>query len=1496
MKKNTQTGTVTTYAQKLLLIFALILGSTTFYAQNSPVEVSVNWPRWSSENRVEIYNPSGSLITTIDNGFTGGINNSFSTTVDLGCLPDGNNYSIIMFDTFNDGWNGFSSNITIQSAGTIVLSNSGNAASPSGVTLNFNVFGGNCDTTDNDNDTGTDLAEGPGGITTNIGLWLKANQGAGLSDGQTVSLWDDQANNNDATVNVPGQEPTYRDNPNVNVNFNPVVDFENNPATAGVDFSYTDTDRNEMQGVGGYYSDDIYVVVIPDSNSTSATPSMDIFCSDSNTSQQATDGTGIGLGRYSVRFPNEVLAYAHGTTPNGFTPVNNRGYGVAQSGNSFNYDNVGIINARHNNNNTRYQLLYNSEDVVNTEVGVPQFGTIDNGNYWLGRSEGFNGSLDGRLLEVISFTARNNQTDRDKIESYLAIKYGITLGINGVSQDYVDSNGTVIWDASANTGYNFDIAGIGRDDNSILNQKQSRSVNNSTIVSLSLTNTELTNNLNTETFTTNTDFLVWGNNGLDTNASASSIVVDLGPATVTTVTDMMNRSWKITETPSSTIGKVEVSVFDTDFAGLPALVGNDAYVMIVASDENFTQDVKTIFMDPSTFNGVATREGKFDFHDTQYFTFGVAHEEIRTRHLGFDGIDNFTLIGDRLDLAGRFTVSAWVKPDGSNAANSHKTVVAKSDGTEGYKLFLTDDNKVNFAVGNTASDRIESNTTLPNNVWHHVAATYDGTIARLYIDGILDNSSTMIASTANSSQFAIGALYVDSNNVSNHFKGDLDEIRIWDEALSLDQLHYIMNQEIVRNGDKVNGVIIPNTITKNDIETVDWSNLLAYYSMNSYIGTHLNDVSGNGNRGSLADPDQFTLEFQSSPLPYRSSTNGNWDDKSTWENGTEQYIPGSASIVNPNITVDWNIVKTETNITLENASLPATKNDNRTLLGLSIENAQVTVDGNNDIDTGNGLTITHYLNIDGKLDLQGESQLIQTIGSDFDANSSGTLERDQQGTKDLYTYNYWGSPVGVSNTTSNNNSYTVANVLRDGTDPNNIVDINYTSTGFDGNNGSPITIADFWLFKYSNESGSFYDWSQIRSTGTLLAAEGFTMKGVENTSGNVALEQNYTFEGKPNNGDITLPITEDNEYLVGNPYASALDANQFIIDNAATITGTGATNGTLYFWEHWGGGSHNTAEYQGGYATYNLSGAVPAAALGVNTLGSGGTPTKLPGRYIPVGQGFFVSGETTGNIVFNNGQRAFEKEGSNSIFVKNSSNATNSTAVETDSRLKIRLGINSASTIRRQILVTADDNATVGMDYGYDAENVESQIDDLFWMVDETKLSIQGIDTINEDSVLPLGLQTSSDGENTFKIDALENVPEDLNIYLYDSETEIYHDLRAGDVILNLIAGDYFDRFDIRFKNGENTEVLSVEDFEIDETGIQYYFANGTKSIVINNPELKFIIFVRLYNITGQKVQEFDSVDAQNYVELKTNAVATGNYILEIITTKSRLSKKVLIE
>ena len=268
-------------------------------------------------------------------------------------------------------------------------------------------------------------------------------------------------------------------------------------------------------------------------------------------------------------------------------------------------------------------------------------------------------------------------------------------------------------------------------------------------------------------------------------------------------------------------------------------------------------------------------------------------------------------------------------------------------------------------------------------------------------------------------------------------------------------------------------------------------------------------------------------------------------------------------------------------------------------------------------------------------------------------------------------------------------------------------------------------------------------------------------------SGSIITDQNYVFNGKPNNGDINLTINAGNDYLVGNPYPSAIDAEQFILDNGSIISGAGPTTGTLYFWEHWGGGSHVLAEYQGGYGTYTLAGGTPAASQGSSDpdVSTGGAPTKTPGRYIPVSQGFFVVGEANGTINFNNGQRIFKKEGSTSTFMRspNEGDVRNPASTE-DLRMKFRIGFNSVNTIHRQLLLTIDENTTTGVDWGYDGKLNEDQIDDMYWILEDEKYNIQSVDTINKKSVFTLGIHTSKDGLNNISIDALEHIPDYVDI------------------------------------------------------------------------------------------------------------------------------------
>ncbi|MCT4629080.1 choice-of-anchor D domain-containing protein [Winogradskyella sp.] len=1335
------------------------------------------------------------------------------------------------------------------------------------------------------------LTEGPGGVTADLELWLKSTDGLGYTDSQSVSLWADQGRGADATVNTVGQEPTYRDNTADNINFNPVVQFDNvfSSFTTDDDYSYDDTSTEFLEGTSGLYTQDMFVVIIPDETPiNSSFGFMDVFCGDADSGTNATDATGIGFGDYTGRVTDESICFAIDTYDTG---VAGDGYAV-HDGPGTSYNNVGIVNARNNIGATQQELYYNANNIETTQNDIASFVNVNDSRYWIGRSEGWEATTNARIAEIITFSSRKDDVnltqERNRIQSYLAVKYGITLGVNGTSQDYVDSDGTVIWDQSANSGYNYDIGGIGRDDDSDLNQKQSRSVNNASdgtgrtegILTIGLSDIYNTNNINKSTNPTtfnDKEFLMWGNNGANLDLAASVISVNMSsgiaPSLNTDVTFTgMQRIWKVVENGGD-IPTVKVRIPQNAIRNI-APPGN--YYMFISNTGVFDPTADYRIM---TSDGNGNLDAEYDFNGTKYITFGYAPEIEFTRSVYFDGSADYIDIEDNLDLdPSGFTISAWIKRDAADSGT--KSILSKRDAafTSGFDFTILNDNRIEVYWKNGSNQITTSSTSIPDDEWHHVAVIYDGSEAYIYIDGVLDTNQTRTAPVSTTDSFIIAA--AGKSSTTQHFQGNIDEVRVWNTDLTLDQLRFVMNQEIADNAGQVMGNVLPTAITKNDINAVPWSELAGYYPMSVYTYTNTKDASGNGNQGALRNLD--TVDRQTAPLPYVSTQNGDWDTSTTWTNGDVQYIPGSASIVDPTITVNWNIVRTDHNVTMDNSSLPAGNNDNREVLGLYVDSNELTINGDNATNAGFGLTVSHYMALEGKLDLEGESQLVQPNDSDLDIIASGQLEKDQQGTADTFTYNYWSAPVGDVDIAKNDHRYTVQDIMFDGASS-----VNFSTSGYDGNSSTPITIADYWIWKFANLTSDDYSaWQHVRRTGNIFAGEGFTMKGPG--TGSILTDQNYVFLGKPNNGDISLTINSGNDYLVGNPYASSIDADEFISDNTNTT-------GTLYFWEHWGGGSHVLREYQGGYALYNFSGGVPAPAPDPD-VAQVGVGTKTPGRYIPVSQGFFVSGVSAGTVNFENDQRAFVKEGATSVFMRtaNSTNSQNNDAAA-DDRMKFRIGFNASfdMQLHRQLLLTIDDNTTTGVDWAYDAKLYGDQTDDMYWMINDEKYIIQGSNDAEESAVYPLGVKVNEDGLNSITIDALENVPDDLNIYVHDIDLELYHDLRVSDYEVFLNTGEHLNRFEITFSS--NSETLGIDD-ETNET-LDILYSNDKESIVLINPNLVDVKSIALFNMLGQSVHTIENISESGYSEYEVKNLSTGTYVVKLYTASGSVStKKVLVK
>jgi hypothetical protein len=140
----------------------------------------------------------------------------------------------------------------------------------------------------------------------------------------------------------------------------------------------------------------------------------------------------------------------------------------------------------------------------------------DNDQLQLGNGPDYSGkNYTGNMNEIIYYPWDLSAIERQKVNSYLAIKWGTTLD-QTMPTDYLASDGaTKIWNSATGGIYKNDITGIGRDDCGALNQKQSTSTDSNDIISMGYKNIAINNSSNTNTFSIDKTFLTFANNGLD---------------------------------------------------------------------------------------------------------------------------------------------------------------------------------------------------------------------------------------------------------------------------------------------------------------------------------------------------------------------------------------------------------------------------------------------------------------------------------------------------------------------------------------------------------------------------------------------------------------------------------------------------------------------------------------------------------------------------------------------------------------------------------------------------------------------------------------------------------------------------------------------------------------------------------------------------------------------------------------------------------------------
>ena len=181
----------------------------------------------------------------------------------------------------------------------------------------------------------------------------------------------------------------------------------------------------------------------------------------------------------------------------------------------------------------------------------------------------------------------------------------------------------------------------------------------------------------------------------------------------------------------------------------------------------------------------------------------------------FDGVDDFIQLGEPISYT-QHTISTWVKVSDSDAS---KTIIdARDANDDGIRIFLTSAEVVTYQL-NTSD--INSGSAISVNEWHHIVATYDGTTQKLYIDGSLADSTTTSQTISTTTNAKIGSR--NFSDRANEFAGKIDELAIFDRALTADEVTAIfrikyganlvqngnfdeLGSELVTNGDFSNGL------------------------------------------------------------------------------------------------------------------------------------------------------------------------------------------------------------------------------------------------------------------------------------------------------------------------------------------------------------------------------------------------------------------------------------------------------------------------------------------------------------------------------------------------------------------------------------------------------------------------------------------------------------------------------------------------------------------
>lgn len=164
----------------------------------------------------------------------------------------------------------------------------------------------------------------------------------------------------------------------------------------------------------------------------------------------------------------------------------------------------------------------------------------------------------------------------------------------------------------------------------------------------------------------------------------------------------------------------------------------------------------------------------------------------------FDGVDDYIKSSSANNITYPTSFSAWVKtPTAHNGLIVSYERENSSMGTFGLLINSSGTARLSTKVGSSNGVGINSTSNIDTNLWTHIVGVMEtGNTGRIYVNGVLENTGAIDAPITGTSHHYIGAINASGSGLIKFFNGSIDDVRIYNRALSDADVTELYNQGI----------------------------------------------------------------------------------------------------------------------------------------------------------------------------------------------------------------------------------------------------------------------------------------------------------------------------------------------------------------------------------------------------------------------------------------------------------------------------------------------------------------------------------------------------------------------------------------------------------------------------------------------------------------------------------------------------------------------------